>query len=230
VDDSASGGWHRLGTAVRQARIEIGYTSRENFAEASNVSVRVIADLESGARSNFSDKVLSRVESALGWVTGTMDQIVADARFVPPQPSSSDDLIFRQPEFDRRPVPVDVSAVERAMAALTETARDPQSASVKRIAETTVGLCWPYVIRLIEDNCLPGNELHPAVRPLYETFLTVASQFSPSDPGGQYVRWLAGDSEAVADPVRHRYMQRWSDSRRAHRGRRARSDVTSPDD
>ena len=222
VDDSGRVGG-RLGAAVRQARIDIGYTSRAAFAEASNVSVRVISDLESGTRSNFSAKVLSRVESALGWLSGTMDQIVADAGFVPARPSSGDDLIFQAPEFDRRPVAVEVPAVEWAIAALAETAHDPRSATVKRVAEAAVGLCWPYVVRLVEDNCRPGNELHPSVRPQYETFLTVAVEFSPADPSRQYVRWLAGDTEEVSEAVRHRYMQRWSESRRANRGRRTRS-------
>lgn len=224
---SESHGWDRVGAAVREARVDMGYRSRDTFAEASDVSVRVIADLESGARSNFSAKILSRVESALGWQAGTIDQLVTDPTFVLSPTSPRGDLVFHAPEFDRRPVAVDVAVVERAIAALTEAARELKGtrpkAPVQHAAEAAVGLCWPYVIRLVEDNCLPGNELHPAVRPLYETFLNTAATFCPADPQTPYVRWLAGDLTETSETVQRRHMQRWSESRRVRRGRRLQS-------
>lgn len=226
---SENSGWQRLGAAIREARGSLGFTSRDTFAEVAGVSVRVISDLESGARDNFSEKILSRVEDALGWISGTIDQIVTDPDFLPPAPSPADELVFRPPEFNRKPVLVDVAIVERAIAALTEVSRQrgekPLPDDVARVAEAAVSLCWPYITRLVEDNVQPGNELHPAVRPLYETFLTMASKFSPADPAGHYVQWLSGDAASANESVRHRYMQRWSESRRIRRGRRARVDT-----
>lgn len=216
---------HR-GSAVRQARIALGYTNRENFAAACNVSVRVLSDLESAARSNFSDRVLARVEQGLQWPAGTIEQITADPDFTPPAPMPGGDLIFRPPAFDRRPVLVDVSSVERAIAALTETSRSKAAGEqVDALGGALVTLCWPYVLRLVENNCQPGNELHPAVRPLYEAFTALSSEFSPSHPSQRYAQWLAGDSPAVASSVRQRYMHRWTESRRAPRGRHAGSEA-----
>lgn len=233
MDSSESSGWQRLGAAVREARISLGFTSRDNFAEVASVSVRVISDLESGSRENFSEKVLSRVEEALGWINGTIDQIVTDPEFNPPKSSPADELVFRPPEFNRKPILVDVAIVERAIAGLTDVARqrgdEPLPADITRVSEAAVSLCWPYIVRLVEDNCQPGNELHPAVRPLYETFLAMASKFSPADPAGHYVQWLSGDSVNASDAVRHRYMQRWSESRRIRRGRRVRTDIAWPE-
>lgn len=233
MDLSESSGWQRLGEAIREARINLGFTSRDNFAEVANVSVRVISDLESGARNNFSEKVLSRIEDALGWINGTIDQIVTDPDFNPPKPSPADELVFRPPEFNRKPILVDVATVERAIATLTDAARqrgdEPLPDDIARVAEAAVNLSWPYIVRLVEDNCQPGKELHPAVRPLYETFLSMASKFSPADPSGHYVQWLAGDTPNASDAVRHRYMQRWSESRRIRRGRRVRTDISWPE-
>ncbi|MFA5711736.1 helix-turn-helix domain-containing protein, partial [Mycolicibacterium sp.] len=70
MDGTELEGWQRVGHTVRRARIDIGFTNRENFAEACGVSVRVLSDLESGTRSNFSERVLSRLEEGLGWAPG----------------------------------------------------------------------------------------------------------------------------------------------------------------
>jgi transcriptional regulator with XRE-family HTH domain len=217
-------GWRRLGEKVRQARIDNGYTNQEAFAEECLVSVRVLSDLESGRRTNFSDRVLSRLEEGLGWPAGTMDQIVADPTFDAPGPVRSGDLMFRPPIFDRRPVHVEVAAAERAIAALTEASRSGASGeTVSGLGAALVSLCWSYVIRLVEDNCLPGHELHPGVRPYYEMFAALASEHAPNDPVARYAKWLAGDASDATEPVRPRYHQRASGARRrAARGRRAR--------
>lgn len=216
-------GQSRRGETVRQARIARGYTNRENFAEVCNVSTRVLSDFESGARSNFSERVISRIEEALQWPAGTIEQIASDPNFTPPAPVTGGDLIFQPPAFDRRPVATDVPTVERGIAALTEASRSGASGSSDAAAmgAALVALCWPYVLRLVEDNCLPGNELHPAVRPLYSAFIELADEFPPQDPSQRYAQWLAGDAPDVTEPTRERYLQRWMDSRRVSRGRSA---------
>lgn len=224
--------WQRLGAAVRRARIDMGFTNRENFAESAGVSVRTLADLESGNRSNFSNRVLTALEMSLGWPSGTVSQIVSDQDFQPPAAGTSGaELIFRPPVFSRRPVPVDIALIDRSIIALTEASRasEKPSRTEASLGSALVALCWPYIARLVEDNCLPGKELHPSVRPIYEAFTKVANWVSPDDPTGRYAQWLAGDDPDIQDQVRTRYMQRWSESRKAQRGRRTdSSDEAAP--
>lgn len=221
-------GWNRLGTLVAEARKEIGYSNREDFAAAVSVSVRVLSDLEAGARTNFSERILSRVESGIGWPSGTVDQVITDPDFVPPKPTQGGDLLYRPPTFDRQPVQVEVGTVERTIGLLTDIskdlARDKKPATVtdalERLASQAIALCWPYVIRLVEDNCLPGNELHPSVRPIYEVFLARQAEYAPEDTSGRYAQWLAGDITDAPEAIRRRYMERWTESRRTRPSRR----------
>ncbi len=229
MEKAEAEGWHRLGNYVRDARNEIGYSNREDFAAAANVSVRVVADLEAGSRSNFSERILSRIESGIGWPAGTIDQVVLDPKFTPPKAAIGGDLLFRPPTFDRQPVQVEVGAVEKTIGLLTEISRErasrkkppTKSDAEQRVCAAAVALCWPYVIRLVEDNCLPGNELHPSVRPLYEAFLAVQAEYAPEDTSGRYAQWLAGDMTDATDQMKRRYMERWSESRRARPSRRS---------
>ena len=229
MDSTERGNWQRLGHAIRKARIDIGYTNREAFADACNVSVRVLADIEAGSRDNFSDRVLGGLEEGLAWPAGTIDQIVSDPGFQPPAPGGSTDLVFRPPMYNRRPVAVDVAVIERSITALTEAHRASEGKKISGVEATLaaalVSHCWPYVLRLLEDNCLPGRELHPAVRPLYEAFAKLSDWASPNDASARYAQWLVGDARDVTDAVRERHMQRWSDARRAVRGRRAAEQV-----
>lgn len=224
METAALAGWHRAGECIRQARIELGYSNRENFAETCNISVRVLSDIESGTRTNFSGRVLGDLEDGLGWPAGTIDQLVSDPDFQPPTPGGAADLVFRPPVFNRRPVHVEVATIERSIAALTEAHREwgnrPGTVE-KTVTSALVSQCWPYITRLLEDNCLPGRELHPAVTPLYSAFVKLSDWVSPSDPARKYAQWLAGETGEVDETIKHRYMQRWSESRRVVRGRRA---------
>lgn len=223
VDSTKLGNWQRLGTAIRKARIGMGYTNRESFAEACKVSVRVVADIEAGSRDNFSERVLSSIEEELGWPTGTIDQIISDAGFQPPAPGGTTDLVFRPPMYNRRPVQIDVAVIEKSIAALTEAHRASEGKKPSGVeavlAAALVSTCWPYVLRLLEDNCLPGRQLNPAIRPLYEAFEKLSKWASPNDPSARYAQWLVGDAGEVPEVVLERYRQRWSDTRRAARGR-----------
>ncbi|BBY54106.1 helix-turn-helix transcriptional regulator [Mycobacterium koreense] len=226
TDSAIDDGWQRLGATVRKARNDLGFHSRDSFAEAADVSLRVMADLESGTRDNFSERVISKVEAALGWASGTADRIVADPDFRPSAPATGNELVFQPPEFDRRPVDVDVAAVERLIAALTEVSRSSQfeqtRGEISKLLESATSLCWPYVVRLVEDNCLPGKQLHPSVAPVYEAFVAVADDFAPADPSSNYTQWLRGEDSTADAQQQQRYMQRWSESRRTRRLRRKR--------
>ncbi|WP_236741603.1 RodZ family helix-turn-helix domain-containing protein [Mycobacteroides abscessus] len=215
-------GWRRLGAMLAEARKDLGYSSREDFAAVAGVSTRVLTDLEGAVRTNFSARIISSVESGVGWPAGTIDQIISDPDFVPPSPAAvSGELVYRPPNFNRQPVEVEVGAVERNISLLTEISRDLEKDkkpatvlnALQRLSAQVISLSWPYIIRLVEDNCLPGHELHPAVRPIYEVFLARQAEFAPNETSGLYAQWLAGDSPDVPETVRRRYMERWNESR-----------------
>lgn len=224
----------RLGEMIKRARIGLGIGSRDALAETAKVSKRVIADLESGARDNFSGRVLARIEDTLGWARGTVDLIVSDPEFEPPAPASRDDaadLIFRPPNFDRRPVSVEVPAIEALISALHAAqptlGENKLPDEVVRLAEAATSVCWPYIVRLVEDNCIPGEKLHPAAQPLYDAWSDTA-RLAPGDPAATYTAWLAGRNTDVSASIVERYRHRWAESRRNRTGRTARSDAASP--
>lgn len=226
-------GWHRAGEFVRQARIELGYSNRENFAETCSISTRVLSDIEAGTRINFSNRVLSGLEEGLGWPAGTIDQIVSDPLFSPPAPGGAGDMLFRPPLFNRNPVWVDVATIENSIAVLTEAKHawgDTPGPVESAVAAALVAQSWPYVTRLLEDNCLPGQELHPAVYPFYSAFTKLSDWVSPADPTRRYAKWLVGESGAISDAQRERFMQRWADARRATKGRRGAGNVEPASD
>lgn len=72
--------------------------------------------------------------------------------------------------------------------------------------------CWPSAgptsRGCFEDNCRPGIEVHPAVRPFYDAFILLSAWASPNDPSPCYVQWLVGDATTVDESTRQRYMQR----------------------
>lgn len=68
--------WGRLGQHVVARRTELGFRNRADFAAAVQVSSRLISDIEKGRRTNFDQVTLSALEAALGWETGSVQQVV----------------------------------------------------------------------------------------------------------------------------------------------------------
>jgi hypothetical protein len=68
--------WERLGRYVVARRTELGFRNRGEFATAVQVSARLISDIEKGRRTNFDQVTLSAVEAALGWETGSIQDVV----------------------------------------------------------------------------------------------------------------------------------------------------------
>lgn len=194
MNDDTIEGWRRLGNAVRDARLAQGYTSRESFAESANISVRALADLESCARTNFSDRTLTRIEDKLGWKPTTATRIARDNAAAPPPTNSGQQVPFRVGYPGA--VAVKAEAAERALTALTKIPVDTATRDAEYLeildllGPPLVELCWQYMTRLVENNCVPGAELHPSVRQLYDNFYTVATRFCTPDPSGSYTQWL----------------------------------------
>lgn len=83
----------RLGRLVSRRRIDLGYTSRKAFAEASGIGERTVADLEQGKSVSF--RTMHLAEKALLWGSGSCDDvlmggeptIVDDGDTPPPNPA-----------------------------------------------------------------------------------------------------------------------------------------------
>lgn len=75
-------GWPRAGNKVRTARTRAGYRTLEEFAHATGIGKRTLGDLETGARGNFTDRILDRVEAELGWPEGQIRRIATGRRAI----------------------------------------------------------------------------------------------------------------------------------------------------
>lgn len=209
----------RAGAQIRQGRNDLGYSNRESFAQRCGISTRVLSDIEAGTRTNFSDRILAKIEAGLGWPAGSIEQIVADPTFTPP-PAPAE--VFQQPHFDRNPVPVTVADLEFAIDALNQARRaygakpGPVEALLAGAAART---CWPYVVRVLADNWTPGRGVNPAVLPMYKAFADLANWAAPGAADGRYAAWLANGGRGTPDENR-RFMERWSESRRTPSRRR----------
>jgi hypothetical protein len=207
----------RLGAAVRRARLDQAFTSREDFARHCHVSPRLLADLETGARTNFSCRIVSRLETGLGWPAGTIANIASDPTFDPPAAGRCDNWAVQPPAFNRRPIRVDVALIEQAITVLS-TARDTADGTLTRLeaamAKALLDQAWPYATRLLEDNSRPGRGLHPGARPFYETFIRISDWLAPREPAAHYARWLVGDVGNLDEATLKIYTRRWSATRR----------------
>lgn len=63
-----------VGRAVRAARAT-RWRRRADFAWATGLSLRLISDLETGRRHNYSEETKLIIESALLWEAGSIDRI-----------------------------------------------------------------------------------------------------------------------------------------------------------
>ncbi|MFZ2238024.1 MAG: helix-turn-helix transcriptional regulator [Gordonia amarae] len=217
----ADTGWARLGAVVRKARKSRDFSDVAAFAEFAGVSRRVMVDVEAGSRDNFSPQVLRKVESALGWASGDAMRVVRDPEFSPGETPMDTGMVFQIPRFSLAPVGVDVEVVERLAAAITELHKSPRFGAIRsdtsKVLESAVALCWAYVVRLVEDNCVPGTKMHPAITPMYTAFSAVAADLAPSDPSLEYTQWLRGERPDIDPGIAQDYMRRWTDARRRRR-------------
>ncbi|TLH64255.1 hypothetical protein C1S80_12645 [Mycolicibacterium aubagnense] len=219
VDSTEHEGWVRVGQRVAEARKALGFTNRKAFAESCGVSDRLVTDLETGNRANFSARTLALLEEGLGWPIGTMGMMAADDSVEAPEAGIGGDLQWGFMYQDPKPVQVEVPVIQRAITALTDASRVGalKGQEAHAVGAALVRLSWPYVIRLIEDNCQPGKEVHRGVRPLYESFEELAAEYGVVDASARYARWLAGDlaENELTDKDVKAFWQRLIESRRA---------------
>ncbi len=68
--------WAKLGKAVTRRRVELGIDTIAAFARRVGLSTRILGDLESGKRSSYDPATLAKVEQALGWPEGRVDELL----------------------------------------------------------------------------------------------------------------------------------------------------------
>lgn len=69
--------WERLGRLVVAARVARGLHNRDQLATVGGFSTRFLGDIEKGRRDNYDPVYLARLEQALGWKPGSVDQVLA---------------------------------------------------------------------------------------------------------------------------------------------------------
>jgi hypothetical protein len=67
--------WKRLGEHVIARRVALNMNNRDDLAQASGISYRILGDIETGRRSNFDTVTLAKLERALGWAAGSARRV-----------------------------------------------------------------------------------------------------------------------------------------------------------
>lgn len=72
-------GWARAAQLIVAARSR-RFRTQQEFADEAGVSKRLIGDLETGRRSNYTDAKLAAIESVLGWEPGSIRSLAHGGR------------------------------------------------------------------------------------------------------------------------------------------------------
>lgn len=70
------GDWIRLGKAITRRRVELGLDTIAAFARHVGLSTRLLGDLEGGRRASYDPATLAKVEQALDWPGGRVEEIL----------------------------------------------------------------------------------------------------------------------------------------------------------
>jgi transcriptional regulator with XRE-family HTH domain len=66
--------WERLGEFVRRVRVDLGYRTQDQFAEAAKISPRTLRELEGGRP--VAKRTLALIEAALQWGPGSAQSVL----------------------------------------------------------------------------------------------------------------------------------------------------------
>lgn len=66
--------WERLGEYVRRRRVDLGYKTQEQFAEAARISTRTLRELEGGRK--VAKRTVALVEATLRWMPGSAQSVL----------------------------------------------------------------------------------------------------------------------------------------------------------
>lgn len=76
LQDGRMPDWKRLGQLVVAERVRRGHATRQAFAAAAQINIRVLSDIENGRRDNYDKVTFARLEDGLGWETGSVATIL----------------------------------------------------------------------------------------------------------------------------------------------------------
>lgn len=68
--------WKRVGQAVRQRRIELGFSSQIELSSAGGPGLSTLSKIERGVQLSYEDQVIWRLEQALQWESGSVQAIL----------------------------------------------------------------------------------------------------------------------------------------------------------
>jgi len=91
--------WERLGHLVRRRRQELGYT-QSGLANAGGPSVSVISRIEGSRSTLYEERIIRRLERALGWQEGSVVAVLEGGN-----PIVADPLATQQAQRRLAPVP-----------------------------------------------------------------------------------------------------------------------------
>jgi transcriptional regulator with XRE-family HTH domain len=107
-------GWERVGALVKAERRRRGLT-QPGFSDRYGLSVRILSDIENGARGNFDDQTKALIEAAMRWAPGSVDAVLSGAEPAARLDDAWERLSVLWPDL--------APAVRRAILALAETLR-----------------------------------------------------------------------------------------------------------
>jgi hypothetical protein len=117
VDTPESQRWKRLGKSLLARRVELDlrYRNRRVFADDVGLDYRVLYDIESGRRSNYSDATLHAIERAYQVQAGSIRGVLAGGALEPATPQPGDGA-----RRDATPGPVYSDPAEQKIWEITE--------------------------------------------------------------------------------------------------------------
>lgn len=77
--------WNRLAEQVIARRVSLGMKTTKAFAEAADLSARMVGDVENARRTNYSAGAKAQIENALRWRPGSIDLVLTGGEPTPIQ-------------------------------------------------------------------------------------------------------------------------------------------------
>jgi len=112
--------WVRIGEAIVAARVDRGYSRQEDAAEAANIGVTSLRNLENAKKDDYTPRILRNVEKLFGWERGTIIAIGRGAAI----PEDRPDLLDRISKIE-----ADVADIAARLAELEQPVGYPQLAA-----------------------------------------------------------------------------------------------------
>ena len=91
--------WLQVGRIVRDRRVALGLTQQQ-LADLADVVINTVGRLESGVKPKRRSSSWPKIEVALGWPTGFIEDFVTGKVQGPPVPDPDDARFTRQPQTD----------------------------------------------------------------------------------------------------------------------------------